>query len=54
MTADHRLAQPDLLVSAAGLSAAHTRMSADEAERLVARYWGLPGFATRLLYAPVR
>ena len=48
MTADHPPGQPDLLVSAAGLSAAHTRMSEDEAERLVARYWGLPGRATRL------
>src|SRR6516162_9178999 len=48
MTADHSLDQPDLLVSAAGLSAAHTRMSEDEAERLVACYWGLPGHATRL------
>jgi Ser/Thr protein kinase RdoA (MazF antagonist) len=48
MTADHSLDQPDLLVSAAGLSAAHTRMSEEEAERLVARYWGLPGHATRL------
>ena len=48
MTADHRPGQPDLLVSVAGLSAAHIRMSEDEAERLVARYWGLPGHATRL------
>ena len=48
MTADRSLGQPDLLVSAAGLSAAHTRMRADEAERLVARYWGLSGHATRL------
>lgn len=48
MTADHGLDQPDLLVSAAGLSAAHTRMSEDEAERVVMRYWGLPGRATRL------
>lgn len=31
MTADHSLDQPDLLVSAAGLSAAHTRMREDEA-----------------------
>jgi hydroxylysine kinase len=48
MTADHGLDQPDFLVSAAGLSAAHTRMSEDEAERVVTRYWGLPGRATRL------
>jgi hydroxylysine kinase len=48
MTADHSLGQPDLLVSAAGLSAAHTPMSEDEAERLVARHWGRPGRATRL------
>lgn len=48
MTADHSLDQPELLVSAAGLTAAHTRMSEDEAERLVARHWGLPGHATRL------
>jgi len=48
MTADHRPGQPDLLVSAAGLSAAHTRMGEDEAEHLVTRYWGLPGHATRL------
>ena len=48
MTADHGPGQPDLLAGAAGLSAAHTRMSEDEAERLVARHWGRPGHATRL------
>jgi hydroxylysine kinase len=48
MTVGQGLGQPDLLVAAAGLSAAHTRMSEDEAERLVARYWGLSGHATRL------
>jgi len=48
MTADRSPGQPDLLVSAAGLSAAHTRMSEDEAERLVTCYWGLPGHVTRL------
>jgi Ser/Thr protein kinase RdoA (MazF antagonist) len=48
MTADHSLDQPDLLISAAGLSAPHTRMSEDEAERVMARCWGLPGHATRL------
>ena len=36
MTADRSPGQSDLLVSAAGLSAVHTRMSEDEAERLVA------------------
>lgn len=48
MTGDHGLGQPDLLVSAAGLSAAHTPMSEDEAERVVMRHWGLRGRATRL------
>jgi Ser/Thr protein kinase RdoA (MazF antagonist) len=48
MTTDYGLAQPDLLVSAAGLSAAHIPMNEDEAEHLVARHWGLSGHATRL------